>query len=273
MKKVFCRRLNLRYLFILAVVMIIPIAMGCHGKVPVIEVAAVSDGLAVEKYQANRIRAGHFRAGSAEHNKYAEFVGSYLVKGLERKELASPATIPTSPEVEKPVLVINGNVGFVHIPAPDDGGRIVWRIDTTFHLTDKKIGNVIQSTTLSKITYQVDEDGIHRVLRGIVDSYLSEIRPANIPISVRMARGGTGYGREGRKLASEGDYAGALELFLQAIDEQPGDDGALFNAGLMCEYLGDYERAGKFYRRALQLTDKADYNNACERIDRRLGLR
>ena len=273
MTKGFFRRVNLRYLFILAVVMIIPLAMGCHGKLPVIQVAAVADRLAVEKYHGNRIQSGHFRAGSAEHEKYAEFIVSYLAKGLERKELALPATIAAPLEVEKPVLVINGNVGFVHIPAPDDSGRIVWRIDTTFHLTDKKIGKVIQSTTLSKISSQVDEDEIRRVLRGIVDSYLSEIRPANIPISIRMARGGTGYGRAGRKLASEGDYAGALELFRQAVDEQPADDGALFNAGLMCEYLCDYERAGKFYRRALQLTDKADYKNACERIERRIGLK
>ena len=274
MKKGFCRRVILRYLFILAILMFIPFAIGCHGKLPVIKVAPVADSLTVEKYQAQPIFVGHFTAGSAEHDKYADFIGSYLAKGLEKKELASSsATIPTPPKAEKPALVINGNVVFIHIPAPDDSSRIVWKIDTTFHLTDRTIGNVIQSTILSKITSQLDEDHIHHVLRACVDSYLSEIYPANFPISVRMARGGTDYDRQGMRLASEGDYTGALEYFRLAIDAQPDDDGALFNAGLMCEYLCDFERAGKFYRRALALMDKPDYNNACERIDRRLSLR
>jgi len=82
-----------------------------------------------------------------------------------------------------------------------------------------------------------------------------------------MARGYSKYDREGRDLARQGDYTEALEKFRQAIDAKPYDHAALYNAGLVCEALSNYENGMQYYRRAWQLKQRPEYKKAIERVE------
>ena len=55
-------------------------------------------------------------------------------------------------------------------------------------------------------------------------------------------------------------------MFGKAIDARPDDHAALYNAGVVCEALGDYVGAMRYYERAEALAEDADYQQGLARV-------
>ena len=85
-------------------------------------------------------------------------------------------------------------------------------------------------------------------------------------MNVRLAAVKSKAGRQGNELAGSGDYDGALKEYIAAMREQPDDDAAMFNAGLMCEVKHDMVNAAKFYDQAFHARDDARYAAALARV-------
>lgn len=264
-----------QYVLVTAVFLVVLAETGCRNPLPNIELKPIADNKAVPDNQLLQLKVGKFNTNSDEYRQYGVFVRECLINALpERKlQLFSQAdkddSVGLSSQTPSQKQVISGNVSLCKTTNPADNSKVAVQVEITFDLSDGHSGGIIQSVTLSQITNQDSREEIRVILCRFVDSYLTEIFPDSSTLSSRLIKGWTKYDRQGRKLAGRNDYAGALVWFRKAIDARPDDHAALYNAGVMCEALADYNRAGQYYRRAKELSDNADYKIACERIKRR----
>lgn len=109
-------------------------------------------------------------------------------------------------------------------------------------------------------------DTVNQLLDVVVADFIQQISPHRQVISERLESGKGPAVDKGNKLAKEKEYADALDQYRKAIKEHPDDDGAFFNAGLMCEALGDFDGAGDYYSKAVQMGDKEKYIKARKRV-------
>jgi tetratricopeptide (TPR) repeat protein len=127
-----------------------------------------------------------------------------------------------------------------------------------------------KQSTFAKILGKESADSYHEVLGVLTDKavakFVAYISPQEESVDVRLASVKSKAGRRGNTLAGAGDYDGALKDYIAATQEQPDDDGAMFNAGLMCEVKHDMDNAAKFYERAFHARDDARYAEALARV-------
>jgi hypothetical protein len=112
-------------------------------------------------------------------------------------------------------------------------------------------------------------ESYHEVLGVLVDKavqkFVAYISPHEESVLVRLANVKSKAARRGNSLAGNGDYDGALTEYVAGMQEQPDDDGAMFNAGLMCEVKHDKVNAVKFYEQAFHARDDVRYSEALAR--------
>ena len=114
-----------------------------------------------------------------------------------------------------------------------------------------------------------EQTHIDNLLRDLVWRGLGQaLQPAQKQPSVRvqLQPGLTDYDGQGRQLAADGQYAQALAAFERAVDAEPTDHCAMFNAGVICEILKKTDLAAAYYGRALELIDDPTYRQAYERV-------
>ena len=261
-----------RYVIVTVMLPVVLAETGCQSLLPSIELKPITENKAVPDNQLFQLKVGKFNTNSDEYRQYGVFVRECLINALpERKlQLFSQADNDGSDGLSSQNRVISGNVSLSKTADPADNSKVAVQVEITFVLSDSRSGRIIQSVTLSQIAARNSQEGIRAILHRFVDSYLAEIFPDSLALSSRLIRGWTKYDRQGRKSAGRGDYANALAWFRKAIDARPDDHAALYNAGVMCEALADYNRAGQYYRRAGELSDNTDYRIAYERIERRI---
>jgi tetratricopeptide (TPR) repeat protein len=113
-------------------------------------------------------------------------------------------------------------------------------------------------------------DAAAQVIGRLVDEccheFVGMICPHPEVVTERLESGKSKKASRGNTLAEEGDYKGALDFYLEAIQENPDDAGAMFNAGLMYEATGNLEKAGEFYNRAWREKDLKKYAAARQRV-------
>ena len=102
-----------------------------------------------------------------------------------------------------------------------------------------------------------------------VDRLVGRLCPQTVWVNARLQVGRTRLVLDGNRLARAGRYPAALDYYLRAIALSPGDDGAVFNAGLMCEALGRLEEAEEFYDRSAVMRPGEHTDQARRRLDRR----
>jgi len=107
---------------------------------------------------------------------------------------------------------------------------------------------------------------IHELINQCVEQFLARISPHEITVSEKLEKGKSSTVKDGNKFAISKEYADALKLYKQAIKDRPDDDGAMFNAGLMCEALGELKKAEDYYQKAIGLKVKAKYIRARRRV-------
>jgi len=95
------------------------------------------------------------------------------------------------------------------------------------------------------------------LIERCVEEFLAKISPHREVIEERLWKGKTDFVKSGNRFAEAGEYADALELYLQGIKEKPDDRGAIFNAGVVCEAMGRLKEAQAYYDQAIAIKAKA----------------
>ena len=72
--------------------------------------------------------------------------------------------------------------------------------------------------------------------------------------------------KAGVKLAREGKWIEAIAEFENVVASDPSNDVAFFNLGAAHEYSKDYEKAREYYRSAMAIRNKPEYNEAWVRV-------
>lgn len=127
-----------------------------------------------------------------------------------------------------------------------------------------------KQSTFAKIMGKESAESYHQVMGVLVDKcvekFVAYISPHEECVVVKLAGVKSAAARRGNTLAGNGDYDGALNEYAAGIQEQPDDDGAIFNAGLMYEVKHDMANAAKYYERAFHARDDARYAMALARV-------
>jgi tetratricopeptide (TPR) repeat protein len=85
-------------------------------------------------------------------------------------------------------------------------------------------------------------------------------------VTEKMETGASKIVETGNKLARAGDYDEALECYTRALQTNPDDHGAMFNAGLIHEAKGELAAAEQYYSRAFAIKDREKYVLARARV-------
>ena len=260
----------LSYLQYIQWVILFLFLVGCQGETPLITINHPASGLLVP-VEVDRYEAGDFE-GDAQ---LARFVRERLDEQLAQRK-TSPSDTPDGRGVERvfpmvrPVraFVISGSVW----PSREMG------LDESFGETDRvKMAVAIVptqsqgATRTIRFSYIANPDlhsvQMRSILSGWVDKIVNRIYRSDRKTETRLARGKSRYDQQGRKWVGKDEHRKALGAFLQAIDDRPSDSASLYNAGLVCEVLGEYRRALGFHQRARRLENHGDYNLAAKRVE------
>ena len=247
------------------------IPAGCQPAAPFITIGYPSLGSPVpvrHLEQVDRYEAGYFE-GDAQ---LARFVHERLNERLAQRK----ATLPVVPDgngadqiaANVRSFVISGSVqpsrqmGLDESLGDNDRVKMTAKIIPT---QSKGPAHAIQFA----YTPQPGSHLVHvrSVLSGWVDNIVNRLWPPERETRTQLARGKSRYDLQGRTWVKQGEHRKALAAFLQSIDDRPSDHASLYNAGLVCEALGDYRRALGFHHRAQRLANIEDYQLAAMRVE------
>lgn len=107
---------------------------------------------------------------------------------------------------------------------------------------------------------------ISHLIDECVQEFLSKISPHEVVVEEQLQGGKGKIVKTGNKLAEAGEYKDALECYEKAIRLKADDHGALFNAGLMHEALGNLAKAEELYNRAFEAKPESRYIFARKRV-------
>lgn len=99
---------------------------------------------------------------------------------------------------------------------------------------------------------------INQLVDKVVADFAGQVSPHRETIKEVLENGKTDAVVTGNKLAKHGDYQGALDMYKGAAAARGDDDGAVFNAGLMYEVLGDFPNAAESYFKAFQMDNRKE---------------
>ena len=218
--------------------------------------------------------------GRAEHLKRLRIVGAASQPAPQAVPVADTTSAVRWGRASGVDAVAYGAVSitFTGQPGSADG-----RADVTvsFVIDDVKTARTLAAASFSRRYPQEGQTPVARadlasgdalgmeLIDQCVDSFLAWLGPQTVSVSDRLQVGRTRRVLEGNTHARAGRYAQALDCYLAAMRESPGDDGAVFNAGLMHEALGQLGQARVFYDRAARMRPNDQYDQA----RRRLGAR
>ncbi|MGC9454610.1 MAG: tetratricopeptide repeat protein [Phycisphaerae bacterium] len=107
---------------------------------------------------------------------------------------------------------------------------------------------------------------VSQLISECVDTFVAKISPHRVTVTEKLSGGKSDVAKDATEFAVSGEYAEALELYERAIEINPDDHGSMFNAGLMCEALGRFDQAERYYDRALELEVDKKYIQARKRV-------
>lgn len=107
---------------------------------------------------------------------------------------------------------------------------------------------------------------IAELIGGCVRSFVAGLLGERTGVVETLAEGTSAAVAAGNRLAAAGKYEQALGRFLEALGEDPDDEAALFNAGLMHEALGRLGPAERCYQRARELSGAQRHLRAVQRV-------
>ncbi len=137
---------------------------------------------------------------------------------------------------------------------------------------DAGFSSVISSFMGGNESQATVDDAANILVDKCVQQFVRLISPNEEKIAVKLEKGKSKAVASGNKMAEAHDYAGALEKYQQALSEKSDDAGAAYNAGVMCELLGDNAQADKYYTQAMELGDKPVYIEARARLRKNMNF-
>ena len=139
-----------------------------------------------------------------------------------------------------------------------DRGTVIHPLTLTKEFdSDKASAGLARAFGFGSDTPPPVDQTVNQVMDEVVQEFAQQISPHRVDIKVTLEKGKSKSVQNGNVLAKTKDYAGALSLYKAGLAEVSNDDGAAFNAGVMCEATGDYAGADQFYLKAFGLCDNA----------------
>ena len=170
----------------------------------------------------------------------------------------------------------------------DLGGSIVQIGDPTvtaavdYQLIDVRTGRTLaKDRTTASYKGELTEDRtgptsrqkvLARLMQEAAAKAAHKITPHQTQLDVYLAGAtfgkGSGALRQGNKLALQGDWPRAMEHWQSALVENPDNDAALYNLGVACEAMNDFDGANRMYAAAAERSDNEMYREALARVER-----
>ena len=263
MKKTTVEILLPRYLLVMASLTAVMLPIGCTQQLPTIMVSPPAYTQPLQNYHLNQINLGQFTPRNSKDEQWTWHVRDYLQQKLNALIQQPPTDRDTA---HGPTLELIGAVAVTYPTPNTDNNPGPTTTEITLQLKDPHKNAIIKSIMLAGKTEQSTDPAVKALLENTVDTCLHRLFPPEKTIAVTLAPGRSPSHRQGRRAAEQGDYHQALTCFQKAIDAQPNDHAALFNAALISEAQGHYHNALTFYRRAALLNDSAKYQNAYKRV-------
>ena len=159
------------------------------------------------------------------------------------------------------------------------------RVAVNFTLDDIQTGKVIVTISSTR-EYDSDKSGGHsfssmmgfsgkippadkvimELINQCVHEFVNKISPHEYVVVEKLKRGKSKLVRAGNEFAAAGDFSTALKYYQDAFEMKPEDDGAMFNAGVICEAMGKMKEAAEYYNKAIQIKPKRQYIRARRRV-------
>ena len=161
-------------------------------------------------------------------------------------------------------------------------------LDTEYNLFDVRTEQVI-ATGILKETYDEKFGGNKEC--GPLGHKLSDLPTPNVTVDelaarlatklvakisrmklarmIKLDKGGNRMVKQGVELAKAGHWEEAVEIWRQAVHDEPGNAAAYYNLGVAFEGIGDMKNlrmAGELYKKAVSLRYKKLYREAAARI-------
>jgi len=150
--------------------------------------------------------------------------------------------------------------------AREDRSRI--SVSVSFKVEDSATAGTILALTIARQgrATQSEAKAMADLCRQCVRQFVEAITPQAVRSAVRLEAGQSRAVRKGNGLAATGEYRRAMDCYGNALDDNPCDAGAMFNAGVMCELAGDMAAAERHYAAAAELCPKDKFREAMERV-------
>jgi len=107
---------------------------------------------------------------------------------------------------------------------------------------------------------------VSQLIDDCVAEFLAKISPHEVAAREKLRGGNSKIVDTGNKLAVAGDHAEALECYQAAIQQDPSDHEAVFNAGVMYEAMGNLAKAEEMYTKAFKIEPREQYVLARKRV-------
>ncbi len=140
------------------------------------------------------------------------------------------------------------------------------RMEITFNIIDPASNSPSHSKTLLRDCPRCDTDTLVSTGKSIIHEYLEKLYPQIQMMDCPLAVGQGEWDHKGREFVQKGDFQAALNAFRQAVDVNPSSAPSLYNAGLLCEYLGDTASAKQYYQRAWRVSPAPEYRQGLQRV-------
>lgn len=113
---------------------------------------------------------------------------------------------------------------------------------------------------------------VDKLVRKCSAEMVQQITAGSDLVEVELARvnlgKGSGYIRDGNRLAAKGNWKQAAEKYLSALEVNPGSHEAIYNIGLAAEAQGRFDEAKSMFARAIRQSDEPLYRLAEARVDK-----
>lgn len=173
-----------------------------------------------------------------------------------------------SPQTSQPDVQLTGMIHIRQMAEGEDLTMLGYSIQITEIQTGKTIAALTGSVQAkAERTEDTAAKGCSQaLLRLCAEDMAARLLPRRHVIRVSPAGDHGEQGRLAREAVMRGQYDRALKMYHDAMGRAADDHAAIFNAALMCEMLGIYQKAQEYYDQAVRLDANPAYVQGRERV-------
>jgi len=157
-------------------------------------------------------------------------------------------------------------VTFRLLDAANGKNWFTWTPDKPFMVSDRKKPGPFFGSSKTEADLSPRDRIIGQCVEEAVTEFLSYLIPINYEFELEIESSSNKDCAMGVKLIRGEEYEGALSSFKAALAEDPEDDRAAFDMGVVYERLGRLDEALAAYRKACVLKNEPEYVEARDRV-------